>query len=208
MIQKRSLKTLAAGIILAAAGFGMLVYTFGITSNRFDYERYGRNFATIDKNALDKMYVPPKTGVKINKSDNSIEFYGQSVSIPIIASPKNAADMYAFGVYGLINPTIIVRKDAKITIRFVNEDDDMYHNIAVVNSRPPYPYMSMMIGEAFADSFVSPVPEASNNKYPIISNSFTASRTGTFYYICQIMGHASNGMYGKLMVLDNLKRVK
>ncbi|NOZ83889.1 MAG: hypothetical protein GXP60_03630 [Epsilonproteobacteria bacterium] len=208
MIQKRSIKTLAAGIIFAAAGFGILIYTFGITSGRFDYEHYGRNFATINENALDKMYMPPKTDVKINKSRNSIEFYGQSVSIPIIASPKNAADMYAFGIYGLINPTIIVRKNTKITIRFVNEDDDMYHNVAVVNDRPPYPYMSMMIGEAFENSFVSPVPEASGNKYPVISNSFTASRAGTFYYICQIMGHASRGMYGKLVVLDNLKGTK
>ncbi len=208
MIQKRSLKTLAAGIIFAAAGFGMLIYVSGIMSSRFNYGYYGKNFTTINKNVLDKLYVPPKTGVKINKSRNSIEFYGQSVSIPIIASPKNAADMYAFGVYGLINPTIIVSKDAKITIRFVNEDDDMYHNMAVVNSSPPYPYMSMMIGEAFEDSFVSPLPEASDNKYPIMSNSFMASRTGTFYYICQIMGHASRGMYGKLTVLNNLKRTK
>ncbi len=208
MIQKRSVKTLAAGIILVAAGIGMLIYTYGAATNRFNNDYYSKNFTTIDKTALLKIYTAPKTGVKIYKARNSVEFLGKNVSIPMAAGPKNAKSMYSFAVYGLINPTIIVRKDAKVTIQLVNEDDDMYHNLVVISDRPPYPYMSMMIAPAFEGSFIRPLPESSDNKYPATSGSFIASRTGTFYYICQIMGHASKGMYGKFVVMDNSTEMK
>jgi len=197
---KRSPKTLAAGIILAAIGFGMLIYAFGAVG-QFKYGYYNSNITSINESALKKLYIAPKTGVKIDKTHNSIEFYGKDVTIPVVASPKGAKSMYSFGIYSLINPTIIVHENAKVTIQFVNEDDDMYHNVAIVRDAPPYPYMSMMIAPAFEDSFVWMLPESSNGKFPVASNSFIASHTGIFYYICQVMGHASEGMYGKFVVI-------
>jgi len=204
MTHKRSIKTLAVGIILAALGISILIYAFTTVTDQIGYGYHNNNFTVIDKKALDKMYIAPKKGVKIDKINNSIEFYGKNVSIPIVASPGNTADMYSFGVYGLINPTLIVYKDAKVTMHLANEDDDMYHNIAVVDNPPPYPYMSMMYNvQVFGSSYIPPLPKSKEGKYFEMSNSFTVSQTGTFYFICQVMGHAYKGMYGKFVVIDN-----
>lgn len=209
MTHKKSIKTLAVGVILTALGIGMLTYAFRTVTGPVGYGYYGNNFTVIDKKALDKMYIVPKKGVKIDKIHNSVEFYGKNVSIPIVASPKNTTDMYSFGVYGLINPTIIVYKGAKVTMHLANEDDDMSHNIAIVNNPPPYPYMSMMFNvRIFENSYIPPLPESKGGKYFKLSNSFTVSKTGTFYFICQIMGHAYRGMYGKFVVINNPIQVK
>ena len=61
--------------------------------------------------------------VKINKETNTITFEGNNIIIPFIASPDEN-NMFAYGVYGLVNPNIVVKKDAKITIKLINKDDD------------------------------------------------------------------------------------
>jgi len=69
--------------------------------------------------------------------------------------------------------------------------------------------MSMMFNvRIFENSYIPPLPESKGGKYFKLSNSFTVSQTGTFYFICQIMGHAYRGMYGKFVVIDNPIQVK
>ncbi len=139
--------------------------------------------------------------IVVNKANNEIEFHGLKITIPIIASPSNG-NMYSFGVYGLVNPTIIVPKDSEITLKFVNADDDMYHGVFITNGSPPYPFMgvSMFNRPAFVNSYVEPLAPEESGNYKSLSNTFKADKNGIFYYVCQIMGHAANGMYGKFVI--------
>ncbi len=178
---------IGASITVFAFGFGMWG---GFTQN-----------TTISASAISALSTPPGTNVKIDKNSNTVYFYGQNVKIPIIASPENGP-MYAFGVYGLVNPTIVVQKDANVTIEFVNGDNDMYHGIVVTAGAPPYYYMGEMMfdGPAFGGAFIQPLPPESNGKFYSSKTTFKASVTGDFYYICQVPGHAENGMYGQFVV--------
>ncbi len=158
---------------------------------------------TINKNELKKLLKTPSKGVKINRKTNTIEYSGKKIIIPIIASPSEKA-MYAFGVYGLVNPTIVVHKGTTVKLLFVNKDDDMFHGVMITSAAPPYPYMAMMLAPVvYQSSFIRPVRYyESGGKYPETSSIFYASKSGIFYYICQVPGHAHDKMYGKFVVVN------
>lgn len=194
---------LIIGVIFIALGAGAMIFAFGRKGTGIGCFGYSDSpvISTFNATEVEKLSLIPQTGVKIDKTANTIEFYGPKVSIPIMASPENGS-MYSFGIYGLVNPTIIVSKDAQITVYLVNMDDDMYHGVVITSGAPPYFYMGTMMfdGPAFASSYIPPLPEERNGEYPESFMTFTASVPGTFYYICQVMGHASKGMYGKFVV--------
>ncbi len=203
MSRKGFIGILIIGAVLIAAGVGTMIFAFG--GNEMGRFGYNSNSITTTFNAteVERLSSIPSTGVKIDKKTNTIEFYGSKVSILIIASPENGS-MYSFGVYGLVNPTIIVPKDAQISVQLINMDDDMYHGIVITAGPPPYFYMGTMMfdGPAFANSYIQPLPQERNGEYFGSSTTFTLSTSGTFYYICQVVGHASKGMYGKFVVKD------
>lgn len=203
MSKKGFVGILIIGAILVAAGVGTMIFAFGGNGmGRFGYGFNGTE-TTFSAPEVEELSSAPATGVRIDKSANTIEFYGSKVSIPIMASPENGS-MYSFGIYGLVNPTIIIRKDAQVTVQFINMDDDMYHGVVITPGSPPYFYMGTMMLDrpAFVNSYVPPLPQEKNGEYPGASVTFVTSASGTFYYICQVMGHASKGMYGKFVVLS------
>ena len=160
-----------------------------------------RNLSTISINELKSFYKIPVAGVRINKKTNTVKFLDSKITIPIIAYPDED-NMYAFGVYGLVNPTIVVKKGSVITIKLVNKDDDMPHAIMITKTQPPYNNMPMMMNSvAFGGAVIMPIPKKSNSGYYVDSTIFTATTPGVYYYICQIPGHAAKGMYGKFVVL-------
>ncbi len=204
MHKKGFVSLLIIGVILVALGAGAMIFAFGNRTGAgcFGYGSNDSGVSTFNATEVKKLSLIPSTGVKIDKAKNTIEFYGSKVLIPIMASPENGS-MYSFGIYGLVNPTIIVHKDAQITVQLVNMDDDMYHGVVITSGAPPYFYMGTMMfdGPAFVNSYIPPLPEEKNSEYPESSTTFTVSTLGTFYYICQVMGHASKGMYGKFVVV-------
>ncbi len=203
MNRKGFIGILIIGVILVALGAGAIFFAFG--GNEMGHLGYSSSniFTTFNATEVEKLSSIPSSGVKVDKMTNTIEFYGSKVSIPIIASPENGS-MYSFGIYGLVNPTIIVHKDAQITVQLINMDDDMYHGIVITAGAPPYFYMGTMMFDrpAFVNSYIPPLPEEKNGEYAESSTTFAVSTSGTFYYICQVMGHASKGMYGKFVVKD------
>ncbi len=206
MSKKGFIGILIIGAILIAVGVGTMIFAFGGNEmGGFGYNSSGVT-TTFNATEIKGLYSVPSTGVRIDKTTNTIEFYGSKVSIHIIASPKNGS-MYSFGVYGLVNPTIIVPKGAHVTFLFVNMDDDMYHGIVVTTGAPPYFYMGTMMFDrpAFVDSYIPPLPQEKNGQYAGASTTFVSSAAGTFYYICQVPGHASKGMYGKFIIIEDKK---
>lgn len=134
----------------------------------------------------------------VDKSTNTITYTGKNVKIVMLGGPANADQKFV--IADLINPTIRIPQGAKVTMEIINEDEGMPHGFEITNATPPYAYMSMMQGAIHPGSFIPPIPEAASNQYPSAQVSFTASQSGSFYYICQYPGHAEKGMYGKIII--------
>ena len=139
----------------------------------------------------------------VDKVNNSITYTGDSVRIVVFGgamSDNKTGPAEKFVIGGLVNPTLHVSRGANVTFELVNEDTDMAHGIEVSTAGPPYGYMSMMQGGIYPGSVIAPLPEADGSNVSMATNSFTASQSGTFYYLCQYPGHAAEGMYGKIII--------
>lgn len=134
----------------------------------------------------------------VDKATNSITYEGQNVTLVFFAGPENADGKFVIG--SLVNPALHIQQNAHVKVEVINMDSGMPHGIEITTQGPPYAYMSMMQGGIYPGSFISPLPEAQKNTYPMATTSFTASQKGAFYYLCQVPGHAEKGMYGQLIV--------
>ncbi len=141
-----------------------------------------------------------RSKVIVDGTANTIRFLGSTVDIPILASSKYGKRP-SYVVYGLINPTIEVEKDSILTVELVNTDLDSYHGFIVVSAKPPYSYLPIFFhSNAFRNAIIPAVGHGKNGDYRIFETKFRADSSGIFYYICQVPGCASSGMYGKLIV--------
>ncbi|MGC8693250.1 MAG: sulfocyanin-like copper-binding protein [Thermoplasmata archaeon] len=147
-------------------------------------------------------YTIPSNAI-IEKNNNTIKFNSSNVFLLIEGGPMNAPSMYSFEIYGLYNPTILVPAGSKITILFVNVDTDQPHNVAISRYLPQYYGMmgsEMMVPYAFAGSGCPVLEPLNSQNHYSYEFSFTANIAGNFYYLCQVPGHAENGMYGSFIV--------
>ena len=133
--------------------------------------------------------------------NNSLWFSLGPVTLVVDVSPP-AHDL-AFVVQGLMNPTIHVAPGTRVTVVAVNSDLDMYHTWTLSTNGPPYGSMPMMgsggmmgSGPMMGTSMLGP---ASATGFWSQQFSFTAS-AGTYWYLCEVTGHASDGMYGGFVV--------
>lgn len=152
----------------------------------------------LNEDTANKLMENSLKGATVDKKNNTITFSGKDITIVMFGGPETADGKFVIG--GLINPTIQVPKSATISLEMVNEDEGMPHGVEITNAAPPYAYMPMMQGGIYDNSFVSPLPAASNDNYPAAVTTFTTDANGTFHYICQYLGHASKGMYGKFII--------
>ena len=141
-------------------------------------------------------------GATVDRAANRITFTTGDVQLTMLASPPDGKDL-SFRIAGLVNPTIVVPRGARVTIQLINADPDMSHNVAVVDARPPSSTMPMMTGVAFAGAVSAPLGDPTSAGMPSETISFTASTSGTFTYLCQVPGHAAGGMYGTFAVTGN-----
>lgn len=133
--------------------------------------------------------------------NNSLWFSPGPVTLVVDVSPPTH-DM-AFVVQGLLNPTIHVAPGTRVTIVAVNLDLDMYHTWTLATNGPPYGSMPMMgsggmmgSGSMMGTTMLGP---ATSQGFWTQQVSFTAS-AGTYWYLCAVAGHASEGMYGRFVV--------
>ena len=138
-------------------------------------------------------------GATVDQAAKRITFGSSDVRFAVLASPSDGPDL-TFRIAGLTNPTIVVPRGATVTVELVNADPDMSHNWALVSGSGPFPYMSMMAGPAFAGASAAPLGDPTSAGLPSETLSFTASTAGTYTYLCQVPGHAEQGMYGTFEV--------
>ncbi len=141
-------------------------------------------------------------GATIDRAANTITYHGhQDVVVPLAAPVALRLPGMQWEIDGLINPTVIVPRGARITVELVNADQGYVHGFEVTTARPPFTAMAMMQGSvAFPGGFIMPIPPESAAGAPHAQSTFTASAPGTYSYICPVPGHAAQGMAGTLVV--------
>lgn len=133
--------------------------------------------------------------------NHSLWFPSGPVTLVVYASPPDH-DM-AFVIQGMVNPTIHMAPGTRVTVMAVNMDGDMYHTWTLSTQGPPYGSMPMMgsggmmgSGSMMGTSMLSPSSAAGFWSQQM---SFTAS-SGSYWYLCGVASHASQGMYGGFVV--------
>ena len=139
-------------------------------------------------------------GATVDRTGKRITFQTTDVRLGVLASPADGPDL-TFRIAGLVNPTIVVPAGATVTVQLVNADPDMSHNWALTAAQAPFSFMTMMTGPAFAGASSAPLGDPTSAGLPSETFSFTASTAGTYTYLCQVPGHAAQGMYGTFQVM-------
>ncbi|MDA8207284.1 MAG: hypothetical protein M0Z36_14575 [Thermaerobacter sp.] len=141
-------------------------------------------------------------GVTIDRVTNTITYHSShDLVVPLAAPAALHLPGMQWEIDGLINPTVVVPRGARVTVDLVNADQGYMHGFEVTKATPPFQEMAMMQGTAaFPGAFVMPIlPETSHGQYHR-STQFTAATAGTYHYICPVPGHAAHGMAGQFVV--------
>jgi rusticyanin len=179
-------------------GYGMMGGYGGMMGGNWGsgINQYANNALSEDE--VNKDMEDSLKNATVDKQKNTVSYSGEDIKIVVLGGPKQADEKFIIG--GLINPTVYIPKNSNITLEFINEDEGMYHNVAITNAAPPYAYMNMMQGQIYPGSYTGMLPPAANDQFYSDSTTFNASYAGEFYYLCQYPGHAAKGMYGKIIV--------
>lgn len=138
----------------------------------------------------EKLAVNSGTRGTVSADKKTITFRQKRIALTAVSGP--ASDMLSYRIAGLKNPTLVVPEGATLTVRFINTDDDMTHNLRFGSqhtaSTPSVgtPDLAHRTQSAFRAATVTVrAPE----------------KQGTYYYFCTVPGHAQGGMWGTLRVL-------
>jgi rusticyanin len=138
----------------------------------------------------------------INRHAKTVSYTSAQVEFVALGSPPGSPDE-TWNIAGLVNPTVVIRRGAQVTVDFFNADTDQktLHGWRLTTTRPPYPHNVLTVTTlAFPGAVAVPIHGETAHKWLAETLHFTASRAGTYYYMCQVPGHAQKGMYGKLLV--------
>ena len=153
---------------------------------------------------------------QIHTNNDTLTFSSSNITLVILAMGVQRAinltheqppqyDSNSFGnafvIYGLINPTLIIPKDAIVHVEFINLDSSEYHNVIMSATGPPYQYMPM----SAMNGIVSMMPviqhaDYSNGSASEYNYTTAFNNPGVYWYLCMYPGHAQMGMYGKIIV--------
>jgi rusticyanin len=139
-------------------------------------------------------------GATVNSADHRITFSGTSVRLVVLASPAGGPDE-TFRIAGLVNPAVVVKVNARVSIEVINADSDTAHGLVITASGARSSWMPMLTASpAFAGSAVWFLGNPTTAGMHAATLSFTASRPGTYQYLCPVPGHAQEGMTGVFTV--------
>ena len=161
---------------------------------------------TLDWNAARAMIQAGAQGATVDTAANTVTYSGSRVTMNVIAVQPDRPDT-TFEIAGLVDPTVMIPRGATVTLNLVNMDygADMPHGVVITRFPPPYPYMAMPMMGGGIGYGIPPLTARSDENlqtasYAVGAMQFRASTPGTYYYVCQVPGHAQDGMYGKLVV--------
>ena len=140
------------------------------------------------------------SGASIDITHRVITLAGSTVSLIALASPAGGPDE-TFRIAGLVNPTLVVKTGARVTIQVVNADPNTAHGLVVTTTGATSSYMPMMTtSPAFNGAAVWFLGDPTTAGMHQATLTFTATTPGTYRYICAVPGHAQKGMVGTFIV--------
>jgi rusticyanin len=131
-----------------------------------------------------------------------VTYTGARVELVAMGSPPGNPDE-TWNIAGMVNPTVHIHTGAQVTVHFFNADadKDTWHGWLLTTARPPYPrQVAQRVPLAFPGAGARPVHGETAHRWFGRTVHFIAARAGTYYYLCQVPGHARMGMYGELVV--------
>ena len=137
-------------------------------------------------------------GAKIDSCLNQITFTTPIASFVIEAVPPNNPDM-TFRIAGLVNPTVVVPRNAEVRIEYINADSDEAHAFVITSANQPLTFRPAG-PPAFAGAAAGAIGDPTAAGHGARDVAFTAATTGTYRYLCPMPGHAEMGMYGNFVV--------
>jgi rusticyanin len=137
-------------------------------------------------------------GAEVDVCANRLTFTTTTVSFVVEAVPANNPDM-TFRIAGLVNPTVVVPRNAQVTVEFINADNDEAHAWVVTQAQPPFAFRPAA-QPAFDGAWTRVIgdPTAAGQGGDV--TRFSADTPGTYAYLCPMPGHAQMGMYGTFIV--------
>ena len=150
--------------------------------------------------AAERLGNAAPAGAAVSRADNRIVFTTKVVEFTAVAGPPGGPDE-TFRIAGLVNPTISVPVGARVTMHVVNADPDTAHGLVITAPEVAGAYLPMMGGPpSFAGAAVWFLGEPTAAGLHETTASFTATRSGTYVYLCAVPGHARKGMLGTFVV--------
>ena len=133
----------------------------------------------------------------VGKVDGAnLTFTGRDIKLVFTAGPDD--DMLSYRVQGMRNPNIVTPGDVRITVWFVNTDDDMPHDLLFSHYTVDFPVTPDIAMSAGTQRVRAHEGEASPlNVEKIV---ITSNEDGAYRYFCSVKGHAKGGMWGNILV--------
>ena len=136
----------------------------------------------------------------------SVMFMGHNIHIVMIAGEPGSSDE-TFEIHKLVDPEITVPAGAKVTLTLLNMDfgPGKIHGVLIGKAKPPYKTVVPVPVQGQIAEIPMTMPRTAKSikksEYFIGTTTFKAPQNlGTYYYLCQIPGHAKAGMYGTFVV--------
>lgn len=141
----------------------------------------------------------PPAGASVDRARRVITFTARSVRLAMVASPSMPAE--SFRIAGLTDPAISVPAGARVTIELINADPDMAHGLVITPSGADRAAMPMMTAApAFSGAALWFLGDPTAAGLHAGTLTFTATRPGSYQYMCPVPGHAREGMAGAFTV--------
>lgn len=139
-------------------------------------------------------------GATVSRVQRRITFTGTSVRLTVLASPAGGPDE-TFRIAGMVNPAIVVKAHAHVSMRVVNADPDTAHGLVITASGARSSRMPMTTARpAFPGAAVWFLGNPTSVGMHAATLRFTVSTPGTYRYLCPVPGHAQEGMTGTFTV--------
>jgi rusticyanin len=133
-------------------------------------------------------------------SQKRIAFSAAVVRLVVLASPVGGP-AETFRIAGMVNPAIVVKAGARVSIEVINADPDTAQGLVVTGGQATPSRMPMMTSSpAFPGSAVWFLGNPTSAGMHAATLSFTAGTPGTYRYLCPVPGHAQDGMTGTFIV--------
>jgi rusticyanin len=140
------------------------------------------------------------SGATVDPADHRLTFSGSTVRLVVLADPSGGSDE-TFRIAGMVNPTILVRSGATVSIEVVNADPDAAQGLVLIGAGQTGSEVPMMTSSpAFIGAAVWFLGDPTSAGLHAGTLSFTATTAGTYRYLCAVPGHAQEGMIGSFIV--------